>query len=188
MAITPVSFFSSSALLQSSVSLINAVVHECPLRKPDILDESVGAERHTADQTLLFHIVWRLQEGHWLVGNWFCWLLHPYRTSCVVYSYRESADLLAVSTSVPFCTCLHISPQRSQELPSHILIYIIYRQVVTMLTQILAYLELITGMTVIEFSDFIFNNTWKDSRFRNQTIQNIRRVTIRPIPIAHWTI
>ena len=44
MTITPISFFSSRALLQSSVSLISAVAHECPLRKPDMLDESVGAK------------------------------------------------------------------------------------------------------------------------------------------------
>ena len=44
IATTPTSFFSSSARLQSSVNLINAVAQECPLRKPDMLGEKIGAK------------------------------------------------------------------------------------------------------------------------------------------------
>ena len=43
IATTPTSeFFSSRALLQSSVNLISAVAQQCPLRRPDMLGEKLG--------------------------------------------------------------------------------------------------------------------------------------------------
>ena len=43
IAIIPTPFFSSRAIRQSSVNLINAVGHEWPRRNPDIFSKNIGA-------------------------------------------------------------------------------------------------------------------------------------------------